>query len=110
MSNLHRDRLLDEFQQVIESAYQDMQGVLWGRKNYRLRHRELAGRLLNITEKEFGMKLTPIEGMTITPIEGMRVDPKWSELVKSTPPIQRVSYTRTEGESYPISLIDEKET
>lgn len=52
MSKMHKEKLLEEFQQVIESAYQDMQGVLWGRKNYRLRHRELAERLLVITERE----------------------------------------------------------
>lgn len=40
--------LREQFIHVIESAYQDMQGVIHGRKGYRLRHEELADHLMSI--------------------------------------------------------------
>lgn len=39
-------------EQAIESAYQDMEGVMAGRKNYRLRKTELAEKLVECLEAE----------------------------------------------------------
>lgn len=37
-----------ELEQVIESAYQDVRGVMAGKRGYRLRHAELADHLIKI--------------------------------------------------------------
>lgn len=40
--------MFQELGNVIETAYQDMRGLMDGRKNYRLRHRELSNRIIDI--------------------------------------------------------------
>ncbi len=53
MTKDHEPMDREELEHVIESAYQDMRGVIDGKKGYRLRHKELAERLeLIITKRE----------------------------------------------------------
>lgn len=49
---MNEAKLLEQFEYVINSAYQDMEGFLSGKKNYRLRQRELAEKLLEMVKEE----------------------------------------------------------
>lgn len=55
MSNL--DRIRPEIEHIITTAYQDMEGVMAGRKEYKLRHTELVNAVLAIVDGEIQLKV-----------------------------------------------------
>ena len=52
LTDSKRKMLIEICEQAIESAYQDMQGVMFNRKGYRLRREELAKKLVECIEVE----------------------------------------------------------
>ena len=65
MRNL--DRILPDIEHIIISAYQDMEGVMLGKKGYKLRHAELTNAVLSIVDKEIQLKALELAQRMVKP-------------------------------------------
>lgn len=62
-------------ERLVETAYQDMRGVMGGKKDYRLRHKELAEGFANEIEAHYLSKEAVLKAIKMNTVE-------WEESLK----------------------------